>query len=152
MRSDLIKSRVPSISRQTSCRRVQQRCPPPPLPVSLAAIFHHWIAHRRCQNSRPCVQFFFFSPFVSLDTAGMALSVLDNESVSIWLFVYPSVTQISSTPCSLQFDKLRRECGRRLWLMPLQCWPANRELIVWSKLVVTIIIMRRLRVKKKSDC
>lgn len=27
----------------------------------LAAVFHHWIAHRCCQNSRPCVQFVFFS-------------------------------------------------------------------------------------------
>lgn len=116
--------------------------------VSLAAVFHHWIALRRCQNSRPCVQCFFFfsSLFVSLDTVGMALSFLDNEWVSIWLFVYPSVTQISSTPCSLQFDKLRRECGRRLWLMRFQCWSAHKEVIVGSKLVV-IIIRRRMTVK-----
>lgn len=52
--------------------------------VSLAAIFHHWIAHRPCQNSRPCVQFFFSPPSLCI------LGYSGNRSVCLgqWIGVH----------------------------------------------------------------
>lgn len=84
MRSDLINSRDPSIWRQTPCRLVQQGCLP--FPFSL----HCCLQLLNC--SLAAVRF-TVPMHVSLCICGqMALSVLDCELVSIWLFVYPSVT------------------------------------------------------------
>lgn len=61
------------------------RSPSPSLPSSIIELLTAAVKIAARVYSLFCF-FCFFSPFVSLDTVGMALSVLDNESVSIWLF------------------------------------------------------------------
>lgn len=60
----------------------------------LAAVFHHWIAHRCCQNSRPCVQFVFSPPlplYPWIQWEWLCLSWTMNWCPSGCLFIYPSL-------------------------------------------------------------
>lgn len=84
-------------------------------PLSLSAVFHHRIAHRRCRNSCGCVYSFSLYPWIQWKW--LCLSWTMNGCPSGCLFIHPSLKYLRH--CSLEFDKLRDKCARLLWLMHL---------------------------------